>query len=29
MLDADHVVNVRRPEAFDAVVLPFLDEHRP
>jgi hypothetical protein len=22
----DHVVNVRRPDAFDAAVLPFLDE---
>jgi pimeloyl-ACP methyl ester carboxylesterase len=28
-LEADHVVNLRAPEAFDAVVLPFLDEHRP
>lgn len=26
---ADHVANLRRPEAFDAVVLPFLDEVRP
>ncbi len=26
---ADHVVNLRRPEAFDAAVLPFLDEVRP
>ena len=23
---ADHVVNMRRPEAFDAAVLPFLDD---
>ena len=29
MLDADHVVNLRAPEAFDAVVLPFLAEARP
>jgi pimeloyl-ACP methyl ester carboxylesterase len=29
MLDADHVVNVRRPEAFDATVLAFLEEQRP
>lgn len=27
--DADHVPNLRRPEAFDALVLPFLDEVRP
>ena len=26
---ADHVVNLRRPEAFEAVVLAFLDEVRP
>jgi pimeloyl-ACP methyl ester carboxylesterase len=26
---ADHVVNVRRPEAFEAVVLPFLLDARP
>ena len=25
MLDADHVVNLRAPEAFDATVLPFLE----
>ena len=25
-IDADHVVNVRNPEAFDAAVLPFLAE---
>jgi pimeloyl-ACP methyl ester carboxylesterase len=29
MIDADHVVNLRRPAAFDAAVLPFLDEARP
>ena len=30
MIDgADHVVNLRRPDAFDAAVLPFLDEVRP
>jgi 3-oxoadipate enol-lactonase len=29
MLDADHVVNVRAPAAFDAAVLPFLAEARP
>ena len=23
--DADHVVNLRRPEEFDAALLPFLD----
>jgi pimeloyl-ACP methyl ester carboxylesterase len=28
MLDADHVVNLRAPEAFDAAVLPFLAEVR-
>jgi pimeloyl-ACP methyl ester carboxylesterase len=28
MLDADHVVNLRTPEAFDAAVLPFLAEVR-
>jgi 3-oxoadipate enol-lactonase len=28
MLDADHVVNLRAPEAFDEVVLPFLSEMR-
>ena len=27
--DADHVANLRQPEAFDAAVLPFLAEHRP
>jgi len=27
--EADHVVNLRRPAAFDAAVLPFLDEVRP
>ncbi|MEX0983654.1 MAG: alpha/beta hydrolase [Actinomycetota bacterium] len=26
---ADHVVNLRRPEAFDAEVIPFLQEHAP
>jgi len=26
-IDADHVVNVRNPEAFDAAVLPFLAEY--
>ena len=26
---ADHVVNLRQPEAFDAAVLPFLAEARP
>ncbi len=29
MLDADHVVNLRAPEAFDAALLPFLAEARP
>jgi pimeloyl-ACP methyl ester carboxylesterase len=29
MIDADHVVNLRRPAAFDAAVLPFPDEARP
>jgi 3-oxoadipate enol-lactonase len=29
MLDADHVVNLRAPSAFDAAVLPFLAEVRP
>jgi pimeloyl-ACP methyl ester carboxylesterase len=24
--DVDHVINLRRPEAFDAAVLPFLAE---
>jgi len=28
-IDADHVVNLRAPEAFDAAVLPFLAAHRP
>jgi 3-oxoadipate enol-lactonase len=28
-IDADHVVNLRAPEAFDAAVLPFLQEHAP
>lgn len=28
-LEADHVVNLRAPEAFDEAVLPFLDEHLP
>jgi pimeloyl-ACP methyl ester carboxylesterase len=27
--DADHVVNVRRPEAFDSAVLAFLNETQP
>jgi pimeloyl-ACP methyl ester carboxylesterase len=27
--DADHVVNLRTPEAFDAAVLPFLARHAP
>jgi 3-oxoadipate enol-lactonase len=27
--DADHVVNLRRPESFDAAVLPFLAEAAP
>jgi 3-oxoadipate enol-lactonase len=27
--DADHVVNLRRPEAFDAAVVPFLAEVAP
>ena len=27
--EADHVVNLRQPEAFDAAVLPFLAEARP
>jgi hypothetical protein len=26
---ADHVVNLRQPEAFDDVVLPFLAEVQP
>jgi len=26
-IDADHVVNIRNPEAFDAAVLPFLAEY--
>lgn len=26
---ADHVVNLRQPERFDAAVIPFLVEHRP
>jgi len=26
---ADHVVNMRQPEAFDAAVLPFLLEAQP
>jgi pimeloyl-ACP methyl ester carboxylesterase len=26
---ADHVANLRQPEAFDALLLPFLEEHRP
>ena len=26
---ADHVVNVRQPEAFEDAVLPFLDAARP
>ena len=26
---ADHVVNLRQPEAFDAAVVPFLTEARP
>jgi pimeloyl-ACP methyl ester carboxylesterase len=26
---ADHVANLRRPEAFDAAVIPFLEEVRP
>jgi pimeloyl-ACP methyl ester carboxylesterase len=26
---ADHVVNLRAPAAFDAAVLPFLQEHAP
>ncbi|MEP6758116.1 MAG: alpha/beta hydrolase [Actinomycetota bacterium] len=29
MIDADHVVNLRQPAAFDAAVLPFLAEVRP
>ena len=28
-IEADHVVNLRAPEAFDAAVLPFLLEHAP
>jgi pimeloyl-ACP methyl ester carboxylesterase len=28
-IDADHVVNLRAPDAFDETVLPFLDEHAP
>jgi pimeloyl-ACP methyl ester carboxylesterase len=28
-IDADHVVNVRAPEAFDAAVIPFLRQHAP
>ncbi len=28
-LDADHVVNLRAPQAFDSVVLPFLREKAP
>ncbi|MGH2629048.1 MAG: alpha/beta fold hydrolase [Actinomycetota bacterium] len=28
-IDADHVVNLRAPEAFDAAVLPFLEETAP
>jgi pimeloyl-ACP methyl ester carboxylesterase len=28
-IDADHVVNVRAPEAFDAAVIPFLLETAP
>lgn len=28
-IEADHVVNLRAPEAFDAAVVPFLEEHAP
>jgi pimeloyl-ACP methyl ester carboxylesterase len=28
-IEADHVVNLRAAEPFDAAVLPFLDEHAP
>ena len=28
-IEADHVVNLRAPDRFDAAVLPFLDEHAP
>jgi pimeloyl-ACP methyl ester carboxylesterase len=28
-IDADHVVNLRAPAAFDAEVIPFLREHAP
>lgn len=28
-IDADHVVNLRAPDAFDEAVLPFLGEHAP
>ncbi|MGZ8581242.1 MAG: alpha/beta fold hydrolase [Actinomycetota bacterium] len=28
-IEADHVVNLRAPEAFDEAVLPFLEEHSP
>ena len=28
-IEADHVVNLRAPERFDEVVLPFLDEQAP
>lgn len=28
-IDADHVVNLRAPEAFDEAVLSFLEEHAP
>lgn len=28
-IEADHVVNLRAPDAFDDAVLPFLEEHAP
>ncbi len=28
-IEADHVVNLRAPDAFDEAVLPFLEEHAP
>ena len=28
-IEADHVVNLRAPEAFDDAVLPFLEQHAP
>jgi hypothetical protein len=28
-IEADHVVNLRAPDAFDEAVLPFLEAHAP